>query len=142
MNMKSFLFSPQPLEISKLSIFSLLLRIGISASMLTHGLAKVAAFDTLANTFPDPIGLGSAFSLVLAIGAEVGCSILLMLGLFTRLAVLPLIFTMFIAGMVVNAGAPYAAKELALIYLMAYVMIFALGSGKYSLDQLLFHKKK
>jgi len=56
--------------------------------------------------------MGSQLSLIAAIRAEVGCSILLNLGLGTRVFVLPLAFTMIIALFVVQGADPRQKKEL------------------------------
>ena len=69
----------------------LLLRIFVGIMMLTHGVAKIENFSTLKANFPDPVGLGAGFSLLLITCAEVGCSLLVIVGLVTRLAVIPLI---------------------------------------------------
>ena len=59
------------------------LRVFVGLTMLlAHGWPKLAGFSTKAAKFPDPLGVGSEASLVLAIFAEVFCSILLALGLF------------------------------------------------------------
>lgn len=120
----------------------LLLRLFVGGMMFTHGWAKISAFSTLADTFPDPIGIGSTASLILMIFAEAGCSLLLVLGVFTRLAVLPLIFGMCVAGFVVHSGDPFQAKELALLYLSIYIVIFFIGAGRFSLDYFFTHKVK
>lgn len=135
--LKSRLLATTPLREGALSIISLLLRLGVSASMLTHGVAKVMNFSTLSEGFPDPLGIGSTLSLLMAIGAEVGCSLFLMLGLLTRLALLPLMFTMVMASCVVLGGEPFAAREMAVVYLSIYIAIFAIGAGRYSIDNLI-----
>ena len=94
----------------------------------------------MSATFPDPIGLGSYLSLVLAILAEVGCSLLLILGVMTRLAVLPLIFNMAVAVTVVHGSDVFAVKELAVMYLGFYVLVLFLGGGKYSFDRVIFSR--
>jgi len=76
-------------------------------------------------------------SLILILIAEVGCSLLILLGLFTRLATLPSIFGMSIAFFVIHAGMPFAAKELAGIYLMLYIVILLMGPGRYSADYII-----
>lgn len=110
--------------------------------MLVHGIQKLMGFSGMADVFPDPIGMGSQLSLTMAIGAEVGCSILLILGLGTRLAVIPLAFTMIVALFVVHAADPWKVKELAAIFLTVYVVIFITGPGRCSLDAKLFDKTK
>lgn len=120
------------------SIGLLLLRVGIGGLMLAHGIAKVQGFGEMSGSFPDPIGMGSKLSLIMAIGAEVGCSILLVVGLFSRLAAIPLAFTMVVAMLVVHGADPWKVKELAAIYLLVYVSLILTGPGLFSLDQRFF----
>ncbi|SMF30482.1 DoxX family protein [Pseudobacteriovorax antillogorgiicola] len=111
----------------------LILRVSLGLTMLlAHGLPKIDAFPGL--KFPDPIGLGSQLSWGAAVAAEVGCSILLVLGLWTRLSLAPLIFTMLIAVFVVHSGDPFAKKELGLMYMIGYIALFIAGPGKHSVD--------
>lgn len=135
--MKEFWFMGAPPKERQLSLVSLFLRIFISIAMLTHGLAKVENFSQLSAVFPDPLGIGSEASLALATFAEVGCSALLILGLFTRLASFTLIINMMVASMLVPGDKGFASHELAALYLAAYVTITVLGAGYYSLDRIL-----
>lgn len=99
-----------------------------------HGWGKMMTFSDKMDSFPDPLGIGSAASLVGAIFAEAVCGILVGLGLFTRLALIPLIFTMTIAAFVVLGNEPFSGKEMALLYMVPYVVLFLTGPGKYSVD--------
>jgi putative oxidoreductase len=123
------------------SLGLLLLRLAISGFMLVHGIQKLQSYATLVDKFPDPLGLGSKLSLIAAIGAEVGCSVLLILGLCTRLATLPLAFTMAIALFVIHAADPWQVKELAAVYLAVYLALFLTGAGRYSLDAVVWRPK-
>ena len=118
------------------------LRVAFGVFMLVHGMQKLMGFSEMADKFPDPIGIGSQLSLIMAIGAEVGCSILLILGLGTRLAVIPLAFTMIVALFIVHAADPWKVKELAALYLTVYAVIFITGPGRCSLDEKLFSKTR
>ncbi|TNE80315.1 MAG: DoxX family protein [Bacteroidetes bacterium] len=116
----------------------LVLRICVAAFMIYgHGLPKIERFGADEVKFINLLGMGAKASLGLAIFAELGCSILLGLGLFTRLASIPLAFTMFIAAFVANADKPFQGKELALMYLLAFALFFFTGPGKYSVDKLI-----
>ncbi|HBE64776.1 MAG TPA: DoxX family protein [Rhodopirellula baltica] len=115
----------------------LALRVAFGCFMLVHGLQKVIGFSTISEGFPDPLGMGHQLSLVCAIATEVGCSILLILGLGTRVAVSGLAFTMFVALFLVHGSDPWKAKELAAVYLAVYTVIFITGPGEWSLDQVL-----
>lgn len=140
--MKNFLLLGRPIGAGTRNSILFLFRIFIGISMFTHGAVKLLNFQSLSATFADPIGLGANFSLVLIILTEVGCSLFLMFGLLTRLATIPLIFSMLVASFVVHAGDSFQAKELALFYLAAFVLYFFIGGGKYSLDYLFFGKRK
>ena len=110
-------------------------RIVFGALMMTHGIAKWQHFATLSATFPDPLGLGSRTSLVLAIFAEVVCA----LGFITlyRLALVPMIFTMCVAFFSVHGGDPFAAREPAMLYLSVFVLLWIAGPGRYAADNLI-----
>ncbi|TWT89067.1 putative oxidoreductase CatD [Pseudobythopirellula maris] len=120
------------------SLGLLLLRVAFGVMMLVHGWQKLSGFSEMADAFPDPIGMGSRLSLMSAIGAEFGCSLLLIAGLLTRVAVLPLAFTMVIALFVVHADDPWQTKELAAAYLAVYVALLLTGPGSLSIDRLIF----
>lgn len=123
---------------SKLTSAGLLaLRIAIGSLMLVHGTQKLLGFSQMADVFPDPIGMGSQLSLIAAIGAEVGCSLLVIFGLGTRLALVPLAFTMLVALVLVHSADPWSVKELAAVYLSVYVSLMIAGPGEFSLDRVL-----
>lgn len=115
----------------------LLLRLVVGGYMLTHGWQKVANFEAFSAGFPDPLGVGSTTSLALIIMAEFGCSLLLIVGLFTRLAAIPLIIGMFVAAFVVKKGSSFGEVELPTLYMWLYIVILFVGGGKYSLDFLM-----
>ena len=129
------------------SLGLLLFRIVFGGFMLIgHGWGKLMSYGEMSANFPDPLGIGNALSLGAAVFAEVVCSALVVLGLATRVAVLPLVFTMAIAAFVVHGGDPLfmgggAAKEPALIYLCAFALLYFTGPGRFSIDKL-FNKNK
>src|SRR3954470_12429761 len=76
----------------------LILRVSTGSWLITkHGLVKLQDFATLRSHFYNFMGIGSNISLILVIFAELFCSSLVVLGLFTRLAVTPIIFMLIIA---------------------------------------------
>ncbi len=109
--------------------------------MLTHGYPKLQRLLSGEMRFGDPLGLGPEVSLVLAVFAEFVCAILIVLGLGTRLAAIPLIVTMSVAAFIAHGGDPFGRKEMALLYLVLYVVLLITGSGKFSLDQILNKRK-
>lgn len=116
----------------------LLARLFIGALMLVHGIPKLEKLLSGAPIqFADPIGIGVTASLILAVFAEVFCSLLIMLGLLTRFACVPLIITMLVAIFQVHFNDSFSKQELAIHYLLVYFILFIAGSGKYSLDNML-----
>jgi putative oxidoreductase len=124
-----------------LNVLILALRIGVSAMMLTHGYPKLLKLISGDFGFPDPIGLGPELSLILATFAEFFCSILVLVGFRTRLAVIPLIITMLVALLVVHGNEPVFDHWNILAYLFAYGILLHLGGGKYSITYYLYTKK-
>jgi putative oxidoreductase len=113
----------------------LILRIGVAGLMLTHGVPKlISLFGNEEIQFADPFGLGQATTLMLAVFAEFLCSLLVLVGLGTRLAVIPLMVTMLTAIFVAHAGDPFRGKELSVFYFIIYLVLLITGAGKYALD--------
>ncbi len=122
---------------STVSTGLLILRVGIAVLMLVHGFPKLQMLFSGDIQFLGIMGMSPTLSLILAVFSEVLCSILLLIGLGTRLATIPLIITMLIAVFLVHLNDPFASQELGLLYLLAYVSIFLLGAGNYSFDAVL-----
>ena len=119
----------------------LIARVSIAVLMLTHGIPKIALLNASPDQFIDFMGLGAELSLILAIFAEVVCSILILFGLGTRVAVIPLIITMLVAVFIAHGNDPFIKQEMGLHYLLIYVILLITGSGKYSLDKLITTRK-
>ncbi len=128
-------------QTKNVDIVLLVLRFTIAALMLTHGLPKM---ETLLSNepiqFASVFGSSPALSLGLTVFAEVFCSILIMVGFGTRLAAIPLIITMAVAAFMIHGADPFGKKEMAILYLLVYVVLFIAGSGRYSLDSILNNK--
>lgn len=117
------------------SIAMLILRLVAGLSMaFSHGLGKLQNYSAAADSFPDPFGVGSQLSLMLAIGAEFFCAVLVAIGLATRFTAIPLIITMATAFFVIHSGDAFGDKELSLIYMTVFLVIALIGPGKYSVD--------
>lgn len=121
----------------------LFIRLMAGGLMLSaHGWGKLANFSVYAAQFPDPIGLGSTVALSMAIFAEVFCACLIVSGFVTRLAAAPLVITMFVAVFIVHGADPFSKKELALMYGTCFFTILLAGPGRFSLDYVVYYKKK
>jgi putative oxidoreductase len=129
------LFSTRTSE-SALSFALFVLRVGAGSLMLmSHGLDKLLHFSQKANNFSNPFGIGSTASLSLVIFAEFFCAVFIILGLFTRLAAIPLIINLGVALFIAHNGDFFGKGELAALFLAAFITILFAGPGRFSLDR-------
>ncbi|MCB9238270.1 MAG: DoxX family protein [Cyclobacteriaceae bacterium] len=125
------------LIISKPEVALLFLRASLGVLLLLHGIGKLmdllngntAFFDDF-----DPFGVGSLTMLYAAVFAEFFCPVLIILGWFTRLALVPVISTLSVAFFVFHATDDFLDKELPLVYLIGFIFLFLTGPGKLSID--------
>lgn len=138
------------------SIGLLLLRVGFGGYMVTHGWGKF--LNLMRGEFNDkfdPIGLGPHLSLIGAAGAEFFCALMIVVGVATRFAAAPLVFTMIVAAFVAHGSDPWtmgeaarlfregsmpypSSKEPALLFGFAFLALIFTGAGKFSVDGLLW----
>ncbi|NIJ55696.1 DoxX family protein [Dyadobacter arcticus] len=116
----------------------LILRVGLPIMMIPYGYDKLNVFLSGDHSFPNPLGLGSELSYILTIFAELVCSILIVFGLFTRAALIPLIINMLVIVLIVHAEDGFDKKEHGISFLVTYLTLFLTGPGKFSLDSRLF----
>lgn len=135
--MMNNLLSPGRWSASATDWASLILRIACGGFMLTHGWPKMQKMLAGDYGFADPIGIGESASLMLTVFAEVLCAVLVLVGLWLRPALIPLIITMLVAAGIVHGSDPFGDKEHSLMYLFGYAALFLLGSGRFSLDALM-----
>ncbi len=112
----------------------LLLRLGVGALMFHHGYQKITHFSATAQHMPNLLGMGSTVNTSLLIFAEFFCSIFLMLGLFTRLACIPLIVAMSVALLKANNLDFFGQGQLPAVFIAAFIAILFIGPGKISID--------
>lgn len=121
------------MSLTHLSLF--VLRISVGTMMLFgHGWRKMTSFPDLATRFADPLGFGTQISLGLAVFAEVFCAFLVIIGLMTRFAAIPILITMLVAFFLVHGDDPWARKELAALFAVSYLVIMIGGPGALALD--------
>lgn len=124
-------------------IVLLAVRVFVGFAMLSHGFPKLQMLLAGGKIeFFDFMGLGPQISLILTVFAEFVCSILLILGLFTRVSLGFLIFTMVIAAFVVHGADPFEKREMSLIYLSVYLLLMVMGAGKVSVDHMIERRKR
>lgn len=103
-----------------------------------YGLDKLKNFGHLEYVFPDPFHIGHRISLALVIFAELLCSLLVALGLFTRFAALIAVISMGVAEFWAHRGHVAMVNgmvhEQAYLYLVVFFAILLVGPGRISVD--------
>ena len=139
----NFLF-PQYCRERVISFLILVLRVFFGVLFFMHGLDKLTNFNQLSETYPSVFGFGSYMTLMVSIFAEFACSMFLIAGLMVRITVIPMIAAMAVAFFDVHDGM-MPEGELALIYLVLFIILYVTGPGRYSVDYLIdmkFQKDK
>ena len=111
------------------------------ALAFAHGIDKLPPSEGFVET---TAGLGFPVPAVFAWSAglaEFLGGLLLAVGLFTRPAALFIAVTMTVAAFGQNAGAPFADKEKALLFLVIALGLLLTGSGRYGLDRFIHRKR-
>ena len=116
----------------------LLLRVWLGASMFVlHGWPKLQKVVKGDFAFGDPLGIGAAPTMVMAVLFEFVASILLILGVLGRFSALLLASTMVVAWAIAHKmklSGPDSG-ELAFIYLAGFLTIVFAGTGKYGIEK-------
>ncbi|MEZ2446377.1 putative oxidoreductase [Chitinophaga sp. W3I9] len=116
------------------SFSMLVLRVISGGLILLHGWPKLINFTAKMNSFPDPLGVGHKISLGMVVFAEVFCAVLLIMGLLTRLASVPLVICMGVIIFMIHGHDPVSEKEMPILFLAAFVTLLFTGPGRFSLD--------
>lgn len=115
----------------------LVLRVGSGILMINHGYDKLVHFKEYSANFMNFLGLGGSVSLALVVFAEFFCSIFLILGLFTRLAAIPLIINVAVAVVKGHDMKVFSEGEHAALFFLVFVAILLVGPGRASIDGLI-----
>ena len=112
----------------------LVLRLGMGGLMMKHGYDKLVHFSQYKPQFMNFLGLGQGTSLALVIFAEFFCALFILLGLFTRLATIPVIIVMCMALFKAHNWGFLGEGEMATLFLCGYLTLLFVGPGKISVD--------
>lgn len=136
--MKNKILNTRPLNTD---VAALLLRLIFGGLFIYHGYDKIDHYHLYLSMSKDIIGIGTKLSFNLVIFAEFFCGFFVAIGFLTRLTVIPIFISMSVAFFVAHAKDAFMVKELAFLFLVLSIPVFILGSGKYSVDTLVFKKK-
>lgn len=113
-----------------------LLFLRVSASLLVlivHGLPKALHIREQIGAIEDPLHMGSAFTLAFAIFAEVVCPVLMIAGIFTRLAAVPILIVTVVALTLVHPDWSVGQGQFAWMLLILFGTVAIGGAGRYRL---------
>ncbi len=119
------------------NIAMLILRVGAGILFASHGYTKLIHFQERSAKFMNFLGMGSTTSLVLVIFAEFFCSILVILGLFTRIALIPILITLLVIIIKAHPYEFFGKGELPTLFFLVFLTLFMVGPGKASIDGLI-----
>lgn len=114
----------------------LVLRLVAGILMMNHGYGKLTHFSQTAAGMPHLFGQSSSITTALVVFAEFFCSLFIILGLFTRLACIPLIICMGYALIVAHNTEVFGKGEMATLFLGAYIVLLFVGPGRVSVDSM------
>jgi putative oxidoreductase len=149
--MTTFLDKVQPVRKRALAILEssrpaalLLGRLGIGLVFLSTGWGKVHSIPKVTAYFESLHIPAPGFQAVLVGWSELVCGAALVLGLLTRLAVVPLAVSMIVAILTAKLADLHGLFDLVgfeeFTYLVVLVMIAVLGPGTWSTDHALFKR--
>ena len=118
------------------NIALLILRLVFAGSMIYgHGLGKLNKLISGDLSFGNPIGIGEAPTLILAVFSEFFAPIFILIGFKTKFFSFFPAATMFVAAFIVHMGDPFGRVEKALLFLAIFTVLMLTGPGKYSIDK-------
>jgi len=133
-----WLISSKPLNSDR---DALIVRLILGGLFTWHGYDALAHYDLYLSMSRSVIGLGAHLEFNLVVFSQFICGILIVLGLFTRLAVIPIFITMTVAFFVAHKNDAFFQKELPFVYWLLCIAVFMMGSGRYSIDHHLQKRK-
>jgi len=116
----------------------LFFRVALCCELIyAHGLKKIGVGTAMAEVVPNPLGLPDAINQAFATGANLVMPIFIILGLFTRIATLPILAVTLTGYFVLHFNDPIQVKDVPFIYSLCFLLVTCTGAGRYSLDHYL-----
>jgi putative oxidoreductase len=115
----------------------LVVRLCSGVLIIPYGYNKLIHFAEKKDSFMNFMGIGSPLSLALVIFAEFFCGMFIILGLFTRLSVIPPLIVLGVVLFKINHGNIFGKGESAAFFLTCFLVIFLCGPGRASADGLI-----
>ena len=139
--MKRLFFHAENYSSLMLNVGLLSLRVGFGLTMaFAHGLGKIPPKDGFIGYLgsmglPAPLAMGWMAGLSELVGG-----LFIAIGLATRWSAASLTVTMAVAFFMAHGADPFQKKELSLMYMITFLVLFLTGPGKFSIDGLINKK--
>lgn len=117
-----------------LLVFRVLLSVEL---IVAHGLKKLGIGVSEAEQVPNPLHLPEAFNSLFADAANLVFPVFVILGFFTRIAVLPILAVTLTGYFILHWNDALLVKDTPFMYSLCYLLLLFMGSGKYSVDNYL-----
>jgi len=108
--------------------------IGGTLLILGRSWTWAAAIDAHGVRFDAPFGAGGEFSWILTLFSECFCTILVMLGIFTKFTAVPPLLVMLVLALALPTGTAWSVREVYLLYALPFFVLTFTGAGEYSVD--------
>ena len=110
--------------------------------MVVHGFKKIGIHVAEAEKVPNPLHLPEVINNAFAISANLIFPVLVILGLFTRIAILPILAVTLTGYFVLHWNDALLIKDTPFMYSLSYLLIMVLGPGRYSVDYFIENKTR
>jgi putative oxidoreductase len=112
-----------------------LFRVIVSLELIiVHGLKKVGIGVSEAELIPNPLHLPQHLNEYFAIGVNLIAPVFIIMGLLTRLAIIPVLAVILTDFFVLPWNDALLVNDVPFIYSAIFLLILILGPGKYSID--------
>ena len=119
------------------SMAMLALRLISGILIMHHGYGKLIHFNETAQKMQGFFGMSGTVTASLVIFAEFFCGLFIIIGLFTRLAAIPLIIAMCVVVFRVTHNDVFGQGEVAALYLGGFIVLLLVGPGRVSVDSII-----
>jgi len=131
------LFSDAGSKVNNLAL--MVFRILLSVELFrVHGMKKFRVENGQKEHVPNPLHLPDKLNGMVATFSDTVVPFLVVLGLGTRLAILPTIGVTAIGYFVVHRNDSVEVRDVPYMYTLCFLFLLAIGAGTYSLDHYLF----
>ena len=133
---KHLLYSDAGSDINNIALF--VYRILLALELFrVHGMKKFRLENGQREHVPNPLHLPDKLNIIVATFSDTVVPFLVMLGIGTRLVILPAIGVMSIGYFIVHAKASNEVRDVPYMYTLSFLLLLVLGAGTYSLDNYL-----